>query len=170
MLILAVSLDSLAYGIALGFNKVKISFLKSVIMTLLSTLIFFLCLLLSSEISSHLKDYILYLINGSALMGLGVFYIVNSFKEKNITKTYNNQHYIIHTLIFSLDAAFSALLSAYSFETALFATIIYLIVTFVFIFVANRLSYLLPFRLNINFGFISGLLFIILGILKILEI
>ena len=170
ILILAVSLDSLSYGIALGFNKIKIRLSRSVIMTIFSTVLFFCALMLSNILINIINSTILYLINGIALILLGLFYFISNITKKEYVENTHDKHFLLSTIIISLDAIFSALLSGYCLKIAIMATIIYCVITFLFIFVANRIAFILPNRLNFNFGILSGLLFIALGILKLLEI
>ena len=64
LLVLVVSIDSLSYGISKGIRKEKLSFVESLIMSLFSSLIFFVPLIISSFVKDFLNERICMIING----------------------------------------------------------------------------------------------------------
>lgn len=173
LLVLAVSLDAFSFGLAQGFNKNKISFFYAFCMSALSTVLFAVPLYLSSYIYKYLKSSICYLINGIILLLLGLFYLKNAvFKKKN-EKTdniaLNFKNCMVSVFPISLDAIFTAFLSGYELNYVVFGIVFYFIVTLLFIYVPNKIVLKLSKKFKFNADWLSGIIFIILAILKFLE-
>lgn len=173
LLVIAVSLDALSFGIASGLNKSKIKFWYAFCMAFISTFMFAIPLYASYYVSKYLNEDLLYLINGIVLCGLGIYYIIISFKKEQKNNQFNVKslkNCILSTFAISLDAIFTAFLSGYSLNYVIFGIIFYFFVTLLFIYVPNTLTLKFSKIKNINLSWVSGVIFIILGILKLFEI
>ena len=74
------------------------------------------------------------------------------------------------TIPISIDAVFTAFLNGYSLSHIGYGIILYFIITFLSILITNQIGLQLSKRSNINLGFLSGLIFIIIGLLKFFGI
>lgn len=174
LLILAVSLDSVSFGLAQGFLKNKIKLSYALCMTLLSVILFATPLYLSSLVFKHLSKNTCYLINGIVLLLLGLYYLITSLLAKeqpNINKkTINLRFCIVNTFPISLDALFTAFFNGIFIKNKVFAILFFALVTFISLYIVNIITLQLSKKCKISLNWLSGLVFIILGILKILEI
>lgn len=69
--------------------------------------------------------------------------------------------------VISVDAIFSAFLSGFSENFYLYSVIFYAVTNYLAILIGNRLLFRLGRRFNFSFDLLGGLVFILLGILKI---
>lgn len=168
LLVLVVSIDSLSYGISKGIRKEKLSFVESLIMSFFSSLIFFVPLIISSFVKDFLNEKICMIINGIFLCLLGVFYFIK--KEKQSTEEKTKSSLFVSTIIFSLDAFFSALFSSFDSIEIFCGVSFYFVITFVCLFVVSNIVYKFFSKNKVDLSWISGLLFIVLGVLKICGI
>lgn len=196
LILLAVSLDVFSFGLSLGFNNVYLSIIKGLFFTLISAFIFAFPLALSKLISQIIPEKICYLINGIVLLLLGLYYLISFIvkikikNSKNAQKGTNktnlkNEHENINPLAktpflglkylafcaipVNLDAFFTALLSGFSMGNFFIVLLFYLIFTFIAVYIGNKLSFYLSKKANLDLSWISGILFIILGMLKLFE-
>lgn len=181
ILIIAVSFDAMSFGFAQGLKKIKISMITTLIMTSLSTLLFSVPLYLSKFISQYFYENILNLINGIILILLSIIYfVVYITNRKKITKQQDELEKnttimpmfigISATLPISVDAMFTALLNGYTLDYLLFGVILYFIITFLSLLITNKMGMKLSNKTNFNLGWLSSLIFLIIGILKIFGI
>lgn len=175
LLVLAVSLDSLSFGVGQGLNNKKIGLFNSIIMTILATILFTIPLYLSKLVVKNMDEDLCFLINGTVLLLLGLFYIITYIINKDKPKKYvsndvNFKYYIISTFPITLDAIFTAFLNGYSLDNLWFAIFFFFIITFVSLYVGNLITIKLSKKFNLSLEWLSGIIFIILGIIKLLEI
>ena len=174
LLIIALSLDAFSFGLAQGFknNKIKVVFIF--LMSILSTVLFAIPLFLSQFIFHFFNKDICNIINGSILTLLGLYYfikfIVFKFRKLDIKNVKNNEiclkFCILSTFPISLDAIFTAFLNGYSLSNIIFAILTYFLFTFVCIFVSNFIALKLSKKSSFDLSWLSGFIFIILGLLK----
>lgn len=178
ILILAVSLDALSFGLAQGIKKNSINPFYALCMTIVSTILFAVPLYLSSIVIKYLDENICCYINGSVLIGLGVLYIitfiVNSFKKEELKATPKTNlslgYCLISTLPISLDAIFTGFLSGYTLSYIAYGIVFYFIVTFLAIYIPNKIALKMSGKNNLKIEWLSGTIFIILGLLKLFGI
>ena len=170
ILVLAVSLDTLSFGLAQGFSKNKIPFSYAFCMTIFSTMLFAIPLYISSLIIEYLDEDLFRVINAVVLLLLGIYYLINSISINKHTHKNNNPLSFFRCMLsvfpISLDAIFTAFLSGYKLNFVIFGIFFYFIITFVAIFVGNRLTLKISKHSAINLDWLSGLLFVLLGIFK----
>jgi putative Mn2+ efflux pump MntP len=180
ILIFALSLDAFSFGIAQGICKNKIPLFAIICMSVLSTILFGLPLYLSSIISSFLDVTICNIINGVVLILLGLIYVFKFIKDNSkqtemlesstTNKDLSLGYYLICTIPLSLDAIFTAFLSSLSVKNMCFSIVFYLIITFFALFLGNRISIKMTGKSKLNVEWLSGIIFVVLGILKIFGI
>lgn len=183
LLIIAVSIDAMSFGLAQGLKKIKITFIYIACMSILSTILFSVPLYLSRFIVEYLSEFWLDLVNGIILLALGIYYIAIYFvdlkKQDNLDIYVSKNESITFmklkpalaaTIPISIDAVFTAFLNGYSLSHIGYGIILYFIITFLSILITNQLGLQLSKRSNINLGFLSGLIFIIIGLLKFFGI
>lgn len=173
LLVLAVSLDALSFGLSSGFSKNKVSFFYALCMAVFSTILFAVPLYLSSILIKYLNSSVCYFINGAVLLLLGIIYLVEAFKKKNqhiTNQPLSFKRCMLLVFPISLDAIITAFLSGYSLNYVVFGIIFYLVITFLFIYIPNIIALKVAKKCKINIGWLSGLIFILLSILKFLEI
>lgn len=178
ILILAVSLDALSFGLAQGIQRNSINWFYALCMTLLSTILFAVPLYLSSIVVQYISEKTCLIINGSVLIGLGVLYLINfiisCFKgekfQPEIKTKLSLGYCLISTLPISLDAIFTGFLSGYSLTHIAFGIVFYFIVTFLVIYVTNKVALKLTGKAKLNIEWLSGTIFIMLGVLKLFGI
>lgn len=179
LLILAISLDALSFGLAQGFNKNSIGYINCFFMSVLSTLLFAVPLYLSQLVVQYLDEKICYLLNGIVLLCLGIFYLVQFFvllqkKEPPLEKKENSKltlgYCLISTIPISLDAIFTAFLSGYSLQYIIFGVIFYFVITYIALFIPNKIALKMSGKSNLRLEWLSGLIFVVLGLLKIFGI
>jgi len=180
LLIIAISFDAMSFGLAQGLKKVKISFINVFIMTIISTIIFTIPLYLSKFVAKYLSENICNIINGAVLIFLGIYYLKKYFNELKIKDENNNKNLsktnlslkqsILATFPISLDAIFTAFLNGYTLSYIIFGIIFYFFITFLSIYVLNLIGLKLSKSTKLNLGFLSSIIFITIGILKIFGI
>ena len=198
LIILCINIDALSYGVAYGFKKVKLRIIYIFLMTLLSTVFFAIPLCISKYIFQYFNQIICNIINGLILIIFGIYYFLQKspdFSEKNeqnfdknynldnkITsknninkidnnyKKFNFKSFFIETLVISVDAIFTALLSGFSSNFTIFYIFFYAFSNFFAIFLGNLIFYRSNKLFKIKLSFFSGLIFIILGFLKFFGI
>lgn len=167
LLILCLNLDALSYGIAYGSKKIKLNPLFIFILSIISTIFFAIPLGVSKYIFSLFNPLTLKLINGIVLILLGVFYLIPK-KEKTL-QILNKPSFkqgLLECLIFSIDAIFTAILSGFNEGFYIFCIIFYGFTNYFSIFCGNLFFYKISNISKFNINFLSGLVFIVLGILK----
>ena len=196
LILLAVSLDVFSFGLTLGFDKIYLSSIKAMFFTLVSCIIFAVPLALSKLLFYIIPKYICFLINGVVLLLLGVCYLSffifkqfikrSKFKQNGSnTSNFNNRQGKYHRITNSpetglkylafcavpvnLDAFFTALLSGFSFGNFYLVLVLYFVFTFIAVYASNKISFFISKKINLDLTFISGILFIVLGILKLLN-
>ena len=196
LILLAVSLDVFSFGISLGVKKQNLSAPKALYFTLVSTLLFVIPFSLSFVFAKFVPAHVCYLINGSVLLALGFVYfqvyVLKNFitppksskKRPNLPQTQNKQEnyhstskhgnlslkwLTFYTIPVNLDAFFTALLVGFSMGNYFFVLATYTIFTFVSVFISNKIAINLSNKIKFDLSFVSGILFLILGALKLLE-
>lgn len=91
-------------------------------------------------------------------------------KIENNFKKFTLKEYFIETLIISVDAIFTALLSGFNSNFLVFYIFFYAFSNFFAIFCGNQIVYRTNKFTKIKLSFFSGLIFIILGFLKFFGI
>lgn len=173
LLVIAVNIDALSFGFASGLNKSIIKWNYALCMAIVSTMLFSVPLYLSHIVVKYLNEDIFYIINGLVLCSMGIIYIISSFRKKEENATYNTKSLngcILSIFPISLDSIFTAFLNGYSLNYVIFGIVFYFIITFCFIFFANLIGLRLTSKSKLNIDWVSGVIFLILGILKFFEI
>lgn len=98
-------------------------------------------------------------------------YSQNNLTSKNKSKQ-KNTHFsfpkcFCECLVISIDAIFTAFLSGFSENYYLFSVAFYAITNFLAIIIGNRVLFKISGHTNFSLDFFSGLIFIVLGMLKI---
>lgn len=192
--LLTVSLDVFSFGITLGISKERLSFLKSLIFTAVSLLLFAVPLTLSGVVATFISSGVCYLINGVALLCLGGWYLgkyISAEIEKRaflakfapcinlyiFERVFYNKNRVrlnmgLKSVIFcavpvNLDAFFTALLIGNELGGFFEVCALYIILTFLALTLGHIVSTKLRQFISLNFSWVSGVLFILLGLLKI---
>lgn len=168
LVILCVNIDALSFGISYGLKKEKIKTKTLIFISTLSTILFFIPLILSKYIMRHFDQKICFIINGLFLIILGLFYIFQTNKKSH--KILNFKNSIFECFIISVDAIFTALFNGYLLNNYILYIFFYYLSNFFAIFLGNTLFYKFSSFLKLNLGFFSGFIFIFLGIFKIFGI
>lgn len=237
LIILCLNLDALSYGIANGAKGRKFSFWYTMLVCVMSTVMFAIPLFVSKHVFQYFDETICKCVNAGILIILGIFYLLpknrknkkkqinnklknieieqitqknqvvqnqnysqnilsnqssqhkqrcqktttfnknNDNVSKNLKKNDSNQFVkvpfsrcFLECLAISVDAIFTAFLSGFSESFYWYAVVFYALTNFLAIYLGNKIFYKLGSRANFSFGIISGLLFILLGILKFFGI
>lgn len=208
LVILCINIDAFSYGVAYGLKKQRFNPIYILFVSLLSTLLFTVPLLISKYVFEFLNPTLCHIINGLALISLGIYYFlqkspkINKNSDKNLKiESINNTNYyfpcnynknrsvsenpnkinniykkitiksfFIETLVISIDAIFTALLSGFNSNLLVFYIFFYAFSNFFAIFFGNLIFYNSDKILKIKLSFFSGIIFIILGFLKFFGI
>lgn len=195
--LLAVSLDVFSFGVSLGTQKRTINPAGAVYFTLLSCCIFGLPFLLSARVYAIVSRSVCVLINGGVLLGLGAVYMFgyifkslsksSKFGQNNpLAPTLQNLQVFTHkptkiataplktlsacAIPVNLDAFFTALLSGYSLGAPILVLSLNFTITLSALILGNRISLFFSQKKAPDMGGLSGVIFICLGILKLLEL
>ena len=168
IILLCVNIDALSFGISYGMRGVKIKTSTTLLISILSTLLFSIPFLVSKFVMGFLDQKICFLINGFFLIILGLVYIIET--DKKTPKILNLKNSIFECFIISIDAIFTALFYGYLFKNHIFYIFLYYIFNFFAIFHGNRLFYKFSKISKLNLYFFSGIIFIFLGIFKIFGV
>lgn len=195
--LLAVSLDVFSFGVSLGAQKRTISPASAVYFTMLSCCIFGLPFLLSARVYAIVSRVVCVLINGGVLLGLGAVYLFG-YIFKSLSKSlkfgqnsplvpyFQNLQVFPHkssktataplktlsacAIPVNLDAFFTALLSGYGLGAPFLVLSLNFTITLSALILGNRISLFFSQKKAPDMGGLSGVIFICLGILKLLEI
>ena len=180
ILIIVVSFDAMSFGLAQGLKNIKICFCTLLLMTILSTILFTIPLYISKFIANFFEENTLNIINGIALLIMAIIYLLLFIKDIKINENYEinktdikimpYKSALIATFPISIDAIFTALLNGYSLEFLFAGVIIYFFITFFSLFVTNYIGLKLSRITTMNLGWISSIIFFIIGTLKLLGI
>ena len=171
LLILCLNIDALSYGIAYGVKQIKLNFLHTFLMSLISTAFFATALWLSKYIYQILNPKTCEIVNGIFLILLGIFYL---FPKKDTEKTpqiFSKQNFktsFLECFVFSIDAIFTAFLSGFFGNLFIFFVFFYFLTNFFAIFLGNLFFYKLGKLLTFKIDFLSCFIFILLGFFKII--
>lgn len=168
LLILMLNIDALSFGIAYGLKKQKIHPVVITFISLLSTFLFAIALALSKYIYTWFNPTVLRLINAFVLIYLGFTYIFKKEKEKNLELKLGFKQGFIECIIISIDAIFTAILSGFNANYYIFAVIFYGFTNIFAIFFGNYFFFYLNKKIKLKLNFLSGFIFIFLGIFKII--
>lgn len=178
ILILALSLDAISFGIAQGIKRNSINIWYALAMTVLSTILFAVPLYLSSIVVAYLDEKICCIINGVVLIGLGALYLTNfiisCFKKESLKPQFEQKlsfgYCMVSVFPISLDAVFTGFLSGYALSHIVYGISFYFVITFLAIYVTNKLALKMTGKSKLKIEWLSGTIFVILGILKICGI
>ena len=120
-------------------------------------------------------------INGSVLILLSIIYFILFLKSyRNVQKEdciirheqqiMSIKTGILATIPISLDAMFTALLTGYTVQSYSFMIIFYFFMTSISIYILNLIGLKLISHTKLNLGWLSSLVFLIIGVLKIFGI
>lgn len=171
LLILCLNIDALSYGIANGAINNRMSKRYIFIVCVMSTIMFAIPLAVSKYIFQYFDETICKIINGVVLILLGISYLLpkkkSNYSQNNFDKKYKPAlKCFTECLVISVDAIFTALLSGFSENYYIFSVFFYAFSNYFAIFLGNRFLYKLNSISKINLTFISGLVFVLLGVLK----
>ena len=129
-------------------------------------------LAISKYIYEYFNELFLRLINAAVLIIFGLKFIFEKQDETKIKKqaNFSVKSCFIECLIISVDAIFTALLSGFSANYYLISVLFYFFTNFLAILLGNIIFLKINKKLKINLSIFSGLIFILLGILKIIGI
>ncbi len=194
LLILCLNLDALSYGIANGAKNRKFSILYVLVVCLMSTIMFAVPLAVSKYVFQYFDETACRLVNATILIAMGIFYMIPkkisnkssdikndpNYSQNNLTQSLNNtksnipntkisfSRCFIECLVISVDAIFTAFLSGFSENYFIFSVALYAVTNFLAILFGNRLLYKISNKINFRLDLFSGLIFILLGVLKII--
>lgn len=190
----SVSLDVFSFGISCGVSGLRLTAIKALFFTAVSMVIFAVPLALSRIIFGAINPQICFLINGSALLCLGAWYLggciskklflwLKLAKNRPVFKSFGNplifyrknqidasmglKSLALFAIPVNLDAFFTALLSGFGFVSFFDVLVLYSFLTLFALEIGNILSLKLSHLENFDFSWVSGFLFISLGILKL---
>lgn len=95
---------------------------------------------------------------------------INSNKLFAKSHRINIKKYLIETFVISVDAIFTALLSGFDSNFSIFYIFFYAFSNFFAIFLGNLIFYNTNKKIKIKLSYFSGIIFVILGILKFFGI
>lgn len=197
ILILCLNIDALSYGVAYGLKKQKLNIIYILAVSLLSSIMFAIPLYFSKYIFKYFNSTTCHIINGVVLILLGIHFFLqkptknneNSSKKSNCNEKFAKnskiftstdinlnktnipfKQYFVETLVISVDAIFTALLSGFNDKYFVFYVFFYGFTNFLAIFLGNMFFYQIDKKIKINLNYFSGIIFIFLGILKFFGI
>ena len=165
IIIFGLNIDAFSLGIARGLQKEKIKLKRIFIISFLSTIIFFIPLILSQYIFSMLSNIVCKFITSCVLIILGLSYFIN---KKNTPPKRKSD--LVECLAISIDAFFTALSSGYLYQNYVFYTFFYFLTNFFAVFLGNLIFYKISRLSKINLDFFCGFIFVFLGIFNIFGV
>ena len=171
LLILCLNLDALSFGVAYGLKKQKFSLFFILKLSVFSTFLFSVPLYLSKFLFKYFNRIVCNIINGLILIVLGLFYL---FKRSNpIDSTENKstkKSFVGETVAFSVDAFFTAFLGGFPLNFYVFFVVFYFFSNFLAIFLGNLILFKINKKINFRLDFVGGIVFLLLGVLKIFGV
>lgn len=135
----------------------------------MSTVMFAIPLAISKYIFQYFDELVCRIINAAVLILLGINYFLPKKKdERQKSSRAPALKCFIECLIISVDAIFTALLSGFSENYYVFSVFFYAFSNFFAIFLGNRFLYKLSKISKLNLNFLSGMVFVLLGIFKVI--
>lgn len=171
ILILCLNIDALSFGVTYGLKKIKFNFFFVLKISLISTIFFIVPLILSSQLYKYLDKNICNIINGVVLILLSISYFFKKTNDKQIDiQNQSTKNFLCECLAFSVDAIFTAFLGGFPIEFYSFFVIFYFFSNFLAIFYGNLFIYKFNKKIKFNLDYFGGIIFLVLGILKIIGI
>ncbi|MCL2484083.1 MAG: manganese efflux pump [Firmicutes bacterium] len=187
----SISLDALAMGFAYGANRIRIPFVSILLITIVGSIVLGLSLFFGSVFSEYIDETATIIFSSSILITLGVFKILGSIFQRVVTE---NSHWFIKlfakpeeadkdknkilstkealalALALSLDCIAVGVGAGIIFSRATDYIIIIafsLVLDVLFIFAGLYAGTRLAKKSKLNLAWLSGLVLISIGILKI---
>lgn len=188
MLSISSNLDTLTVSISFGINKIKINPSNRITIAVISTLGTLISMLLGTFINEIIPNYITNLLGGILLSLMGIWFILNYYKEKNSLSNHADHTYeeILHepskadfdksgdislkecitlSLALTINNIGVGIIASITGVSILLTCTLTFIITLISLFLGNHIgkSYLSAFFGKYT-SIISGILLIILGV------
>ena len=185
----SISIDAFGYSLGFGSKNIKVNKIDFFILNIINSLILSLLLLIFSNFSYVLNNKIVEIISPVLLCLFGLYYLIqsyinlimvyNKFKKDNCVNANKKFLNIIKNNYFKV-ADLLLLLSIFIFENAFSTFIFYTSLSNPILFVASNFFFHYMFfiigfdlgnkivkRINFNSSFITGYIFLLLGLFEI---
>lgn len=171
LLILCLNIDALSFGVAYALKKKRFKFFFTLKISLLSSLFFAIPLFLSKFVFEYLNKSVCNIINGIILIILALSYFVKK-SEKNIgeNENFSQKRFLGECFAFSVDAIFTAFLAGFPMKFYIIFLFFYFFSNFLAIYFGNFFVFKFNKKIKFRLDFLGGIIFLILGILKIVGI
>lgn len=172
LLVLALAMDSFTVSIAYGMRRVKIPIVCALTISVIGTTFLSASLFLTVLISKYINQKLFMFIGGSILIIIGVYNLIKYFKNKNKANNFeakflNFKNSVLIGVSLSLDSLISGF--AGGFGINIYLTIIFSFFTNLFVVLfGNFLGKKFSNKVHIKLDWLTGVIFIALGIFKIL--
>lgn len=177
----SISIDAFGYAMGFGTRNIKLSKLEFLVLNLVNTTILSLLVISFSYLNFIFKYPIVEKISAIALIIFGIVYIIQAFKDSlstiNVTKnniskeSFNNikdyfkfTDFALVLTIFIFENAFSSLVFHSSLSNAVLFIFSNFVFHYLFFIIGFDLGAKIVKKININTSFISGFIFLLLGI------
>lgn len=196
ILIITLSFDTLIAGISMGIEKIKVPLSSILILNMINTIFLFISCLLGSKIFNFCSNEIIFYLPSIIFIILGIIKIIESIYQELKQKKYilklsnikciiriyhepckadldNSKTLSLKELIFlaialSLDNVIAGIGLGHYINSLSFIIIFHFIFGLCFFYLFNRI--ILKVNINkINTSFICGIIFIIVGIFRIIA-
>lgn len=167
-LVIAVSIDTFMAGLSCGGSKIRISHAKTALITLVCTGLLVVACAVGELIRSVTPDFFTNIVCFTVLFSLGAMKIFSRKKSEAVrTATVSETLFISVTM--SIDGMSVGIGSGIIVTGWLYLilALMSLLITYASIVAGNRLGFSLSKKVSFNFNYISGGLFIILGIVNL---
>lgn len=180
----SISIDAFGYAMGFGTRNIKLSKIEFLILNLTNTTILTLLVLSFSYLNFIFKYPIVEKISSIALIIFGIIYVMEAFKDNfKALKTKNKKvsrnsfsgikdyfkfsDFFLVLTIFIFENAFSSLVFHSSLSNAVLFIFSNFIFHYLFFIIGFDLGAKIVKKINVNTSFISGLIFLILGIFNL---
>lgn len=180
----SISIDAFGYALGFGTRQIKLSKLEFLIFNLINTIILTIMVLAFSFLGFLLNNPIVEMLSAFALIIFGLFYVFSAFKDI-LKELKNNSHkqgpklcrlhdyfkstdLLLILCVFVFENAFSSLVFYASMSNAYLFILSNFLFHYIFFIIGFDLGAKIVNKININTSFISGLIFLILGLVNLI--
>lgn len=171
ILILCLNLDALSFGVAYGLKKKRFPLGFVLKLSVFSTILFSIPLYLSKFLFKYFNRTVCNIINGLILIVLGLFYLLKRNKSQtDPSSDIPKKSFVGEAVAFSVDALFTAFLGGFPLNFYIFFVIFYFFTNFLAIFLGNLILFKINKNIKFRLDFVGGIVFLLLGFLKIFGV
>lgn len=179
----SISIDAFGYALGFGTRQIKLSKLEFLILNLINTIILTIMVLAFSYINFILDNPVVEMLSAFALIVFGLFYVIGSFKDlfKDLKKDFKKgpnfcklhdyfklTDLLLILCIFIFENAFSSLVFHVSMSNGVLFVLSNFLFHYIFFIIGFDLGAKIVKKVSINTSFISGFIFLILGLVNLI--